>query len=140
MEKFKINYKKNALEENYLKIKLDPKYVNLIKKVHATEKEVKTNLSSFEDSILELENCKNCKCLSECKNKIKGYVYYPQKKESTLYFGYAKCKKLKEYEQKEESLDENNELKNARMKDIDVTDKNRIELIKYLKNFYDNYD
>lgn len=140
MEKFKINYEKNALEENYLKIKLDPKYVNLIKKVHATEKEVKTNLSSFEDSIIELENCKNCKCLSECKNKIKGYVYYPQKKESTLYFGYAKCKKLKEYEQKEESLDENNELKNARMKDIDVTDKNRIELIKYLKNFYDNYD
>ena len=84
MEKFKINYEKNALEENYLKIKLDPKYVNLIKKVHATEKEVKTNLSSFEDSIIELENCKNCKCLSECKNKIKGYVYYPQKKESTL--------------------------------------------------------
>ena len=75
-----------------------------------------------------------------CKNKIKGYVYYPENKESFLCFGYAKCKKLKEYENILTEKDENNELKNARMKDIDVSDKNRIELIKFLKKFYDEYN
>ncbi len=68
-------------------------------------------------------------------------MYIIQKiKESFLCFGYAKCKKLKEYENILNEKDENNELKNARMKDIDVSDKNRIELIKFLKKFYDEYN
>ena len=52
----------------------------------------------------------------------------------------ADTEKLKEYENILNEKDENNELKNARMKDIDVSDKNRIELIKFLKKFYDEYN
>ncbi len=140
MEKIGRNYNENILKENYLKIKLDPNFSALVKKFKVPEKEIINNLSSFEETLEELNHCKNCKSLNECKNKIKGYVYYPENKESKIYFGYAKCKKLKEQEEKISKQDENNELLNARMKDIDVSDKNRVELIKFLKKFYDEYE
>ena len=139
MEKLKGNYKNSSLEENYIKEKLNPKFSSLVKKFDVSDEEIKKNLSSFLDTLEELDNCRNCKNLNECNNKIKGYVYYPDKKESKIVFGYAKCKKLKEYEKLLNEKNENNELLNARMKDIDVSDKNRVELIKYLKKFYDNY-
>ena len=136
MEKLKGNYKNSSLEENYIKEKLNPKFISLVKKFDVSKDEIKNNLSSFLDTLEELDNCKN---LNECNNKIKGYVYYPDKKESKIVFGYAKCKKLKEYEKLLNEKSGKNDLLNARMKDIDVSDKNRMELIKYLKNFYDNY-
>ena len=139
MEKIKNNYKNSSLEENYIKEKLNPKFISLVKKFDVSKDEIKNNLSSFLDTLEELDNCKNCNNLSECKNKIKGYVYYPDKKESKIVFGYAKCKKLKEYEKLLNEKSGKNDLLNARMKDIDVSDKNRVELIKYLKKFYDNY-
>ncbi len=139
MEKIKSEYNGNVLENKYQELKQNPDFVSLVNKFNISVVEAKSNLSSLEDTINELHNCKNCPGLSECKNKIKGYVYYPENKESFLIFGYAKCKKLKEYEKIVNEKDENNELKNARMKDIDVSDKNRIELIKFLKKFYDEY-
>ena len=140
MEKIKSNYNENILNDKYNELKNNPDFITLINKFKISETEIKNNLSSLEDTLNELHNCKKCPGLSECKNKIKGYVYYPENKESFLCFGYAKCKKLKEYENILNEKDENNELKNARMKDIDVSDKNRIELIKFLKKFYDEYN
>lgn len=140
MEKVKVNKTDSFLDKKYLEVKLDPKFMALVKKFKVSEKEIKNNLSSFEDTLEELNNCSMCKHLGECKNKIKGYVYYPDVKESKLVFGYAKCKKLKEHEEKLASKNSENEIINARMKDIDVKDKNRVELIKWLKNFYDNYE
>lgn len=140
MEKIKSNYNENILNDKYNELKNNPDFITLINKFKISETEIKNNLSSLEDTLNELHNCKKCPGLSECKNKIKGYVYYPANKESFLCFGYAKCKKLKEYENILTKKDENNELKNARMKDIDVSDKNRIELIKFLKKFYDEYN
>ena len=130
MEKIKNNYKNSSLEENYIKEKLNPKFISLVKKFDVSKDEIKNNLSSFLDTLEELDNCKNCNNLSE---------YYPDKKESKIIFGYAKCKKLKEYEKLLNEKSGKNDLLNARMKDIDVSDKNRVELIKYLKKFYDNY-
>lgn len=140
MEKIKSNYNENILNDKYNELKNNPDFITLINKFKISETEIKNNLSSLEDTLNELHNCKKCPGLSECKNKIKGYVYYPENKESFLCFGYAKCKKLKEYENILNEKDENNEIKNARMKDIDVSDKNRIELIKFLKKFYDEYN
>ena len=140
MEKIKSNYNENILNDKYNELKNNPDFITLINKFKISETEIKNNLSSLEDTLNELHNCKKCPGLSECKNKIKGYVYYPENKESFLCFGYAKCKKLKEYENILTEKDENNELKNARMKDMDVSDKNRIELIKFLKKFYDEYN
>ena len=98
MEKIKSNYNENILNDKYNELKNNPDFITLINKFKISETEIKNNLSSLEDTLNELHNCKKCPGLSECKNRIKGYVYYPENKESFLCFGYAKCKKLKEYE------------------------------------------
>ena len=92
------------------------------------------------DTVDELKNCKTCKGITMCKNKLEGHVLYPEYDE-TLKFIYMPCKFQKMLEkrkiEKEKSI---NELASARMKDIDINDKNRVGVIKWLKNFYDNFE
>ncbi len=100
--------------------------------------------SKIENSANELKNCKSCKSLHMCKNKVKGFVYYPNVKEGRLSFDYVACK------YKRVALDREahscnyyempSALKLASMKEIDVADKKRIPIIKWLKNFYDTYE
>lgn len=135
--KSKIN---KGIDSRVASKKMDPKFSKLIKTFDLTDEELGKNMSSFEDTILELENCKKCSGLDKCKNHIKGYVYYPQKGGSKVTFNYIPCKHLKKHEEDMQKKDASIELLNARMKDIDVTDKSRVKLIKWLKEFYDNYD
>ncbi len=135
--------KKNAkmsVDKNYAAEHLNTKLTNLIKKANLTEEEAKQNLSSLQDTLAELNNCSKCPGLAKCPNHIKGYVYYPKKDESFVNFTYVACKKLKEHENGIEIKNASHEIASARMKDIDVTEKKRVGLIKWLKAFYDNYD
>lgn len=128
------------VDKNYAKEALNVSLKNLIKKENISEDDAKRNLSSLEDTIEELKNCKKCPGLNNCPNHIKGYVYYPLASESKLVFNYVACKKQKEFERKLDEKDSSKQLLNARMKDIDLTDKKRVNVIKWLKSFYDNYD
>ena len=119
---------------------LDAKLSNLIKKLNISKEDAMRNLSSLEDTVEELNHCSHCTSFNNCKNHIKGYVYYPSMDESRLTFNYIPCKKMQKYTEELKQKDASYELENARMKDIDLKDKNRIEVIKWLKNFYDNYD
>ena len=119
---------------------LDTKLASLVKKLKIPKEDAMKNLSSLEDTIDELNNCANCSNLQTCKNHLKGHVYYPSMEESHLVFNYIPCKKMQKFEQDLKEKDASYELFNARMKDIDIKDKNRIEIITWLKNFYDNYD
>ncbi len=138
-ETLKTKINKNIAEKAVAK-KMEPGFNKLVKDFDLTDDEIKRNLSSLEDTLLELGNCKKCPGLSKCKNHIQGYVYYPQKGGSKVTFNYIPCKHLKKYEEDMKNKDANMELLKARMKDIDVTDKSRVALIKWLKKFYDNYD
>lgn len=137
-------YMKNEInsnvEKNYAKEGMNASLKNLIKKEGLTEDEAKKNLSSLQDTINELKNCKKCPGLNNCPNHIKGYVYYPSKEESKVVFNYIKCKKRKELEKQLDDKDSRKLILNARMKDIDLTDKKRVEVIKWLKNYYDLFD
>lgn len=113
--------------------------ISFAKKLSLTDNDIKRNLSSLEDSCEEIKHCKGCKGLEHCKNRIKGYVYYPDKKESNVSFNYIACKHLKKYEEDVESKKGETLLANARMKDIDVSDKNRVKVIKWINDFYHNY-
>lgn len=128
------------VEANFQKEKMNTKLNKLAKNTNLTEKEIKNNLSSLMDTLTELNNCQNCPGLNNCPNYVKGYVYYPKKSESKVTFNYIPCKNLKSYEKGMESKNSQNILASARMKDIDIKDKKRVELIKWLKSFYDNYD
>ena len=101
--------------------------------------------SQLEDSFQEYKNCKNCKSLKNCQNTIKGYRYTPISNGKTIVFSYDICKKLAKKE-KEDSYKENldiyemsQDIRDASFKDIYKDDKARIPIIKYFKEFIDNY-
>ncbi len=119
---------------------LDTKLANLIKKNNISKEDAMRNLSSLEDSLEELDHCAHCSSLLTCKNRLKGHVFYPTMEESHLAFRYIPCKKMQKQSLELQQKDANYELEHARMKDIDIKDKKRLDVIKWLKDFYDNYD
>ncbi len=101
--------------------------------------------SSLEETSKELNNCKKCKNLLECKNSYQGHVFYPELLSNNLVFDYIPCKYQKQYE--EQNKYKNNiylfevpkEIKEASMKEIDSSNKARFEIIKWLINFLETY-
>lgn len=131
---------KASLEKELEKSLQDKDFVTLVKRTKLPKDVVMKNNTKLMDTCEELKNCKNCKGLFMCKNKVEGHVLYPSYDE-TLKFIYMPCKYQKELEQKElEKKNKLNEIASARMKDIDINDQNRIKVIKWLKDFYDNYE
>ena len=124
----------------------DKDFFEFVKKLNIKEDIAILYTSSLQDSFVEYSNCKNCKSLFDCKNKIKGYCYTPIKEENIINFSYDECKKLQKKEK--EDYYKNNlslmelpkELKEASFKNIYKDDKARLPIIKYFKEFMDNYD
>ena len=40
--------------------------------------------SSLEDAFIECQNCKKCKGLEKCPNKMPGYIYTPEKEKKLI--------------------------------------------------------
>lgn len=137
-----LNEKLNHILEEELKNSLkDEEFCNLVKRLKLPKEVVLNNNSKLMDTVEELKNCKNCKGHIMCKNKVRGYVCYPDYTYDNLIFIYMPCKYQKELIKKEmDKKNKLNEINNARMKDIDINDKKRIKIIKWLKEFYDNYE
>lgn len=101
--------------------------------------------SSLEETFAEYKNCKDCKGLSSCKNVMKGYRYTPIEKNGVITFSYDACdKEIKELEDNKyknnlEVFDMPKSIKDATFKDIYKDDKARLPIIKYFKEFIDNY-
>ncbi len=127
-------------EKEYLKAMQDEKFKGLVKKIKISEEEAKKNVVKLNDTLEELSHCQKCKGLYECQNKVNGYVYFPIVNESSLSFTYRPCKYQKEAQKEINNKNTSEKLiENARLKDIKIT-KNRTEVIKWIKNFYDNYN
>lgn len=134
------NKYKQEVEKEYKEALNNEDFKTLVKKVKIPEKEVKNNTLKLFDTIDELSNCKNCKSLYECKNRVKGHVYFPEVKESKLVFSYIPCKYQKKAIKNAMEKETNDSvLASAKIKEIKPT-KNRIEVIKWIKNYYDKYD
>jgi primosomal protein DnaI len=129
------------LAKNYKEASKNPDFKGLVDRIKVTENEAMRNTSKLEETLEELNHCKNCKGLFMCQNAYEGHVMFPEKKEDKLVFTYTPCKyQKKAIEAMDNKKTGSKELANARMKDIDIKDKNRVKLIKWIKNFYDNYD
>ena len=78
--KEKINdYKtKGDLNSSYVEALNDEKFKKLLVRLKLTEKEALKYTSKLEKTTEELSNCETCKHLFECKNEVKGFVYYPK--------------------------------------------------------------
>lgn len=143
-DKFFKNNLSDILKRDYISSLKDKKFAALVNKLKLTDEEGMKYTSKLEHTIENLKNCENCKCLNECKNEVNGCVYYPEKKDDKLDFNYVACKYKNKYIEESKinksfTLGISNEIKNASMSEIDINDKKRVELIKWLKNFYDEY-
>lgn len=102
--------------------------------------------SSLEEAYQECENCKKCKDLDNCLNKVKGYLYTPIFDSNVINFSYDACPKLEkklkdeEYKNNIDLYDMPKEIKEASFKDIYKDDKARVPIIKYFKEFMDHYN
>lgn len=131
-----------ALNANFMEASKDKAFCKLITSIGVNEDVAKKYTSRLQDTINELNNCKDCKGLYECQNEVEGHVNYPEKDYyDNIIFNLKPCKYYKECLKNQKCLncDHNNSL-NARMKDIDYEDKKRIKLINWVVKFYEKYD
>ncbi len=146
-ELVKINDKeKNLLKQNFIKKLADSKFVELTNMLDLEDDILMNYTSNLEDAALEFSNCQRCPGLAKCPNKITGYCYTPKVNSNKIIFEYSICsyeaKELKDNKYKENIIlfESPKSLREASIKDIRADDKNRIEVIKYFKNFIDNYN
>lgn len=106
---------------------------------------LKKYTSRLEDCFEEYKNCQNCQSLAECKNKVQGYKYTPEKDYELINFSYIACKKLEKklhdtaYQANIEVFEMPKDIKEATLKNLYKDDKARLPVIKYFKEFIDNY-
>ena len=149
MNKLNIDiYKNNNLEmmmkQDYIEALKDDDFKKLVISLKVIDDIAYKYTSKLERSVSELNNCKNCKSLMSCKNKCNGLVYYPKVNGNTLDFNYVACKYMKKdlkdkEEIKSKFFEMPYEIKKARIKDIDPSSKERLEIIKWITKFYKDY-
>lgn len=123
----------------------DKEFYNYVFSLDIQEETLKKYTSRLEDSFIEYKNCKNCPGLSECKNKVIGYKDTPEKDHDLISFSYVACKKLEKkihdtaYQENIELFEMPKDIKEATLKDLYKDDKARLPVVKYFKEFIDNY-
>ena len=139
---FKTNNRiENSIKTNYIKAPEDAMFKKFINSFDVEEHEKIINTSKFQDTVICLKNCKSCKCLNDCKNDNIGYVYYPEIYNNKIEFYYKPCKYMKEkLKQDNNKVTREKEIDNASMKDLDINDKSRVKVIKWITKFINNYD
>ncbi len=133
------------LEKEYISSLKDEKFKNLVSKIKLPREILIKYTSLLEESSIEYNHCKNCKNIMECKNKIQGYAYLPKINNEKLEFNYKACKykekilKNSTYLNSVSYYNTSEELKQAQMKNIYTNDSKRLETVKWIKSFIDNY-
>lgn len=132
--------KKELLKE-YKLAKEDPTFKEVVNGLNKDDEYLANFTSRIKDCCQEIDNCKKCKGIKHCKNSIVGYCYQPEIIDGRLVFSYNECK----YQEKLDYLDNvytfnmPSYVKDACFKDIYIDDKKRVDVIKYLKSYYDNF-
>ena len=132
--------KKFDLESSFLEECKDLEFKAFVSKIKLPKEILWKYTSLLKTSCLEYHNCKNCQTLASCKNSVSGYAYLPKINNKNIDFQYKACKYKEKYLNNVYLFDIPESIKKASMKDIITKDKNRFEVIKWLKNFIDNYE
>ena len=130
-----------SLKQEFIKALKDEKFTKLVNKLDVSEDILMKYTSRLQDCSLECNNCRGCKGLSECKNKVRGFVLTPIKNKNTINFSYIGCNYTKKEEYKDNVVlfDVSKEIKNASLSSIYTDDINRVEILKKIKSYYTNY-
>lgn len=129
-----------SLKQNYIKSLEDIKFRDYINTLEIEEDILMRHTSTLKDSCSEFYNCKDCKGLEFCKNKIKGYLLTPTKDKNKVNFSYIACRYEKDtlYKNNVVLFDVPKMIKDADLRDI-YKEKNRLELIKTIKDILSKY-
>ena len=131
----------DILFDNFTKKLKDDDFKELVSKIDLKDEILFSYTSRLEECSLECKNCKNCKGLGECKNSVKGHRLTPIVSNDNLVFSYMECSyqseniKENEYKKNIYLFEVPKMLKEASLTDLYKNDKNRIEFIKYVKEF-----
>lgn len=143
-ENYQIDF--SNLEKNYnLALEKSATFKKITSTLNLPKEYLMKYTASLEEAAQELDHCKKCPSILKCQNSYTGYVFYPEILSNNLVFNYVPCKYKKELDQKNK-YKENiylfevpKEIKEASMKNIDLDNPTRFEIIKWLKNFLDTY-
>lgn len=131
------------LKKSYIEALKDEYFEKLIVRLKLKEEIAMQYTSKLESTVCELNNCKKCRSLLECKNKMQGYVDYPTLEDDHLRFNYVSCKYKNKHDAEEKhkpttySMPES--IASCSLKNIDLTDKKRLPLMKWVNKFIKNY-
>ncbi len=141
----KIENNIKDLEVQYFKCNKDPEFKKFTNNIKLNDKYLMKYTSSLVQCFNELKNCKECKCLDDCKNEVKGCLYKPIVVDGNLSFVHKTCKFKNRllndinYIKNGYFFEVSKEVRNAKMKDIYTDDKNRKEILKWMVSFIKNY-
>ena len=141
IDKFLNSKISTSIKQNYIKALEDESFRRLITQYKIDEEVGMKYTSRIMDSSKEHTNCSNCPSLAACSNSVRGFCLTPKQNKNTINFSYDMCKYLKkeEYRENVQVFDVAKDIKNASIKNIYTNDKNRIEIIKAIKNFINEY-
>ena len=146
MQKMKIDKpNEDLLESNFIKALKDSDFVRVVNELDVDDKIKYRYTSSLMDVANSLKTCSKCKGLSFCPYEITGLVKYAYVDDNIIKFAYKKCA-YREKNDLDNDYQKNvfankipEEIKEASFKGIYKDDSNRLEAIKEIKKFYDEY-
>jgi primosomal protein DnaI len=132
------------LKKEYLAALRDESFDKFVKNINLNPDILMKYTTKLQTCCSEFLNCSKCLKLEDCKNEIYGFKLDYSIDYNKLKFDYKACKyKLKEIEESNKDIylyELPKSIKTAKMKDIFINDKNRKDIIIWLKNFVKNYD
>lgn len=131
-----------TVKMNFMEALEDPNFVKLVNTLKLDEEVLMKYTTKLQRSVEEVINCKGCKGLNHCKNRLCGYINYPVSLESGLVFDYIPCKYAKEnFKEKNNVIyfEIPKFIQEAKMSDV-IPEKERLEIIKYIKDFINKFD
>ncbi len=138
-------YDKKKLEDNFIKELKNPNFVKVANTLDVSDEIKYKYTSSIKEVANNISTCANCKGLAFCPYDIKGVYKDLKCEKNVISFIYKDCP-FKEKEDKNKAFLKNiytyempKEISEASFKKIYRDDSNRLETIKYLKDFYDSY-
>lgn len=138
-----FDFKSNEmdLKVNFFKAKENKSFCEIVSKLDLSEEILRKYTSSLLDAAREFENCKRCSGIQKCKNSVKGAFLCPNKNNNGIDFSYVNCRYSRKEKYKENVIlfDLPVRLKEAAISNIYTDDKSRVEIIKKIKEFYDDY-
>ncbi len=139
INKTKVN--NQELLKEYKLAYCDNTFKKVVDSLNKDSKYLAKFTSRIQDCCKEIDNCAKCKSITMCQNPVIGYCYTPEIIDDRLVFSYNMCKYQQSVDYLNNVYTENmpSYVKEASFKDIYVDDKERVAVIKYIKNYFDSF-